>query len=95
MSGGTRGRRRDRLVVSGTELEVISDDVPAHHDDLRLTPAEREVARLVADGSSNEEIARQRGTSVRTVEKQVASCLRRLGARTRTELIARLQRPAG
>ncbi|HRI07636.1 MAG TPA: helix-turn-helix transcriptional regulator [Nannocystaceae bacterium] len=53
------------------------------------------MASLLCHGASNEEIARRRGTSPRTVEKQVASCLRRLGVRSRAELIARLQRSPG
>jgi len=95
VSGEARGRRSDRFLIGGVEVEVISDDAPRALDEHRLSAAEREVASLLFHGASNEEIARRRGTSPRTVEKQVASCLRRLGVRSRAELIARLQRSPG
>jgi predicted ATPase/DNA-binding CsgD family transcriptional regulator len=53
-----------------------------------LTPAERNVADLVAHGRSNPEIAAQLGVSAGTVKDQVSSALRKLGIRTRAELAA-------
>lgn len=50
-----------------------------------LTPSELLVARVVADGASNVEIALARGTSVRTVANQIAALYRKLGARCRRE----------
>ncbi|MEZ4451978.1 MAG: helix-turn-helix transcriptional regulator [Nannocystaceae bacterium] len=84
------GRRRARMIVAGVEIEVFSEGPPAL-DQLGLTGAEREVARLLLVGASNAEIAASRGRSPRTVEKQVASCLRRLGVGSRAELLARLR----
>lgn len=55
-----------------------------------LAPGEREVLRLLLAGHSNIEIATARGTSVRTIANQVASLLKKLGARSRFELIGRL-----
>jgi DNA-binding CsgD family transcriptional regulator len=52
-----------------------------------LTPAESEVAALVLVGRSNADIARVRGASKRTVANQVASVFRKLGVRSRLELI--------
>lgn len=89
MSGDECGRRRHRLVVGGVVLEVLSDAAPSL-DDLGLSEVEREVARLVVAGATTAEIAERRGTSPRTVEKQIAACLRRLGVRSRAELIVRL-----
>ena len=57
-----------------------------------LTAAEREVARAVLDGRSAGEIARQRGTSVRTVANQVQSIYQKLGVGSRVELAARCVR---
>jgi DNA-binding CsgD family transcriptional regulator len=57
-----------------------------------LTAAERDVANLVLEGRSNAQIAQARGTSVRTVANQVAAILRKVGAGSRFELIARLGR---
>lgn len=50
-----------------------------------LTPSELAVARLVADGASNVEIARARRTSVNTVANQIAALYRKLRARSRRE----------
>ncbi|HEY1953967.1 MAG TPA: helix-turn-helix transcriptional regulator, partial [Polyangiaceae bacterium] len=56
-----------------------------------LTRAERAVARRVARGESNAEIARARGSSPRTVANQVAQIFRKLGVASRAELGARLR----
>ena len=53
-----------------------------------LTPAERNVADLVAGGLSNPEIAVRLGIRAGTVKDHVSSALRKLGVRTRAELAA-------
>jgi DNA-binding NarL/FixJ family response regulator len=45
-----------------------------------LTAAEREVASLLAEGLTNEQIAARRGVATRTIANQVASLLRKTGA---------------
>src|SRR3712207_6073783 len=52
-----------------------------------LTPREREVLRLIALGHTNAEIAQMLYVSVRTVENHRASVMRKLGLRTRAELV--------
>jgi two-component system response regulator NreC len=52
-----------------------------------LTPREREVLRMIALGHTNAEIATMLYVSVRTVENHRASVLRKLGLRTRAELV--------
>jgi DNA-binding CsgD family transcriptional regulator len=52
-----------------------------------LTNAERAVARLVADGLTNAEIARARGAALRTIANQVAAILRKLGAASRGDVV--------
>ena len=51
-----------------------------------LTHAERRVATLLLEGLSNQEIARLRGTSVRTVANQAAAIFKKLGVRRRAQL---------
>ena len=81
----------DRLRIGGDEYVVMSwpRDVGMERLD-ELTSAERAVTKLVLSGKSNSEIARQRGTSPRTVANQLASLYRKLGVRSRRELSARL-----
>ncbi len=52
-----------------------------------LTPREREVLRLIALGHTNSEIASMLYVSVRTVENHRAGVMRKLGLRTRAELV--------
>jgi DNA-binding CsgD family transcriptional regulator len=51
-----------------------------------LSPAELEVARLAAAGLSNEDIARHRATSTRTVAGQMARIFAKLRIDTRRAL---------
>jgi DNA-binding NarL/FixJ family response regulator len=54
-----------------------------------LTESERRVARLVASGLSNKEVAAQLVITVRTVEAHLSNVYAKLGVRSRTELAAR------
>jgi DNA-binding NarL/FixJ family response regulator len=51
----------------------------------QLTPREREILLLIAEGSSNREIAQQLYISERTVRNHVTSILGQLGLRDRTQ----------
>ena len=53
-----------------------------------LTGREAEVLGLLARGHSNNEIAARLDLSVRTVERHITSCYRKIGARRRTEAMA-------
>lgn len=60
-----------------------------------LSERERQVARLVADGHSNQEIAEALlAISPKTVERHVTNILAKLGLRNRTELAARVRSEA-
>jgi DNA-binding NarL/FixJ family response regulator len=56
-----------------------------------LTGRELEVARLVAKGATNREIAGALFLSPKTVERHVSNSLKKLGARNRAELASLLR----
>jgi len=56
----------------------------------QLTEREQEIARLIAAGASNPEIAQQLFLSRKTVERHVSNALKKVGARNRAELAARV-----
>jgi len=57
-----------------------------------LTDRQREVAELVAQGLSNEEIARRLFLSLATVKSHLTASMRRLGIRSRTQLAIMVNR---
>jgi DNA-binding CsgD family transcriptional regulator len=59
-----------------------------------LTPRELEVARLVADGLTNAELARRLFISPRTAAVHVSNILSKLGLSSRTQVADRLRHPA-
>jgi len=61
---------------------------PGSLDD--LSPREREVAGLVAEGLSNREIAQSLVVSPKTVERHLTNVLAKVGLRNRTELATRV-----
>jgi len=60
--------------------------------DAGLTAAEREVLALLGRGHSNAAIAAARRVATRTVANQVQSIFRKLGLRSRRDLLARKPR---
>lgn len=67
-----------------------SEPVPTQPPDrlAPLSPAERVVAELVADGQSNREIGESLYVSRRTVETHIAHAFQKLAVRSRTQLAA-------
>jgi DNA-binding NarL/FixJ family response regulator len=55
-----------------------------------LTSRERQVARLVAEGSTNRQIARALGIAEKTTEAHVHNIIRKLGAPNRAAVAARV-----
>jgi DNA-binding CsgD family transcriptional regulator len=55
-----------------------------------LTQREHAIARLIAEGATNPEIARKLFLSRKTVERHVSNVLKKVGARNRAELAARV-----
>jgi DNA-binding CsgD family transcriptional regulator len=66
-----------------TELKRISGRTPSSD---ALTPTERRVAELVAEGHTNKEIAARLFVTVKTVEANLTRVYAKLGLRSRTEL---------
>ena len=79
-------RTRRELAATGEHSRPRSDATRG-----LLTGQEAQVARLVADGCTNSEIASQLFISLRTVEYHLNKVYRKLGVNTRTQL-ARLER---
>ncbi len=72
----TGARRTDRTMLAGVDA---------------LTPSERRVARLAADGLSNREIAQALFLTRKTIEMHLGRAYRKLDIRSRGELAARLR----
>jgi DNA-binding CsgD family transcriptional regulator len=51
-----------------------------------LTPRERDVVRLVADGRTNDEVGATLGVTAKTVEAHLGRIFERTGVQSRTEL---------
>ena len=65
-----------------------------HAEPNRLTPREITVARLVASGKSNREIANELVVSVHTVEFHLVNVFGKLGIKSRSALVAAMLAPA-
>lgn len=72
--GGSVAPRVEREVSSGTEL---------------LTPREREILRLVAEGGSNAELGRRLWVTEQTVKFHLSNIYRKLGVSNRTQAARR------
>jgi DNA-binding NarL/FixJ family response regulator len=82
---------RSELHISrvGNTIVVSTPAVPLPEN---LSAAERGVVQALLAGRSNLEIARLRGTSVKTVGNQLHAIYRKLGVSSRNELAALLTR---
>src|SRR4051812_506474 len=77
-------RRLGRRVGRGGERAGAEHGVGA------LSPREREVAGLVADGRTNREIAARLFLSEKTIETVLSRVFRKLGVRSRAEVAAQV-----
>ena len=96
----TAGEPSDAVLVSNrdvasatptsaaTEAADVADALP----DPVLTPREREVLALLAEGASNKTIARRLGISVHTAKFHVGSLLDKLDATGRTDAVTHAAR---
>jgi DNA-binding CsgD family transcriptional regulator len=91
--GGVAGLR---LAAPGEAaiVTVVSRDAQTtvEPSGIDLTPRERDVLALMAEGASNKTIARQLGISVHTAKFHVGSLLDKLDATGRTDAVAHAAR---
>ncbi|MBO4221906.1 LuxR C-terminal-related transcriptional regulator [Bradyrhizobium neotropicale] len=90
--GGVAGLR---LAAPGeaANIALVSRGQPAgERSEIELTPRERDVLALMAEGASNKAIARQLGISVHTAKFHVSSLLDKLDATGRTDAVAHAAR---
>ena len=85
------GLELEVLNLDGEEIAILHFPIVPQTDLKGLSHAEGDVATAIVNGASNEEIARQRRTSARTVAKQVASIFKKLGVGSRRELVVRVR----
>jgi DNA-binding CsgD family transcriptional regulator len=77
----------------GPDLALLSFPLASPRFPESLTQAEREVALLVFEGASTEEIARSRQVSAKTVANQLDAIFRKAGVASRAELVLSLRAP--
>ncbi len=82
---GFAAQARDELRATG---ERARSRIPGTEFD--LTPQESRVANLAAEGSTNSEIAEQLFISASTVEYHLGKVFRKLGVRSRSQLVHQL-----
>lgn len=73
------------LSPEATRSLVKSKTGPLKETDSGLSPREKEVLALIVEGLRNEEIADQLVISQATARHHVSACIRKLGAKNRTE----------
>lgn len=85
-AAGLARRAHDELAATG---EKVRRHTPIGVES--LTPSERRVAELAADGMTNRQIAQTRFLTVKTIETHLSSVYDKLGIRSRRELPAALR----
>jgi DNA-binding NarL/FixJ family response regulator len=81
------------LAALGEPVEERRGRSNENDGEATLTKRQRDVARLLADGLTNKEIAQKLFVSPRTVDMHVAHILDRLDCRSRTEAASKLAGP--
>jgi DNA-binding NarL/FixJ family response regulator len=78
------------MYIDPALADVLIRSAPSR--DLGLTPRERDVLRLLADGHSNESIGRELFISPDTARTQLGTAMAKLGVSTRTQAVAKALR---
>jgi len=84
------GLRQAALAVESEEYLVLHYPLRPWQLPCVLTTAEQEIALAILAGQRRSEVARARGSSVRTVSNLLSQVFRKLGVRSRIELAAHL-----
>ncbi len=79
----------DRQAFTALTLEALATGRPAADDLAILTPRERDVLALLAQGLTNKDIAAQLVISTNTVKRYLKSVFEKLGVDTRVAAAAR------
>lgn len=92
----TQAGHTDLVLVAPADVAVSANvaqsNALASDNDPYLTPRERDVLGLLAEGASNKTIARRLGISVHTAKFHVASLLDKLDATGRTDAVTHAAR---
>jgi DNA-binding CsgD family transcriptional regulator len=86
-----------RAIAVGLRVRAVDEpdeqggfeELPGQSPHSLLTPRELDVLAAISAGFGNKAIARQLGISLHTVKFHIESLLRKLGARTRAEAVAK------
>lgn len=88
---GVEGRSEAEVVREA--LALYRSKAEADSGSAKLTPREAQVFELIVEGLSNRSIGHHLGLHESTVRNYVISVLHKLGARSRSEVMARAIRP--
>jgi DNA-binding NarL/FixJ family response regulator len=78
-------RATEVMLTNFNEGKIKADPPETTHD--RLTPREREIVQLLAEGKGNKEVASSLYISVKTAETHRANIMRKLNVHTVSELV--------
>jgi DNA-binding NarL/FixJ family response regulator len=82
-------RALQTVAAGGTYVDpIVGGRMFGSAKDVKLTPREREILRLLAEGLSNDEIGARLFISGETVRTHVKHGVQKLGAKTRTQAVA-------
>ncbi len=82
----------DAVAAGGCFVSEAAREHMSDVDDSSLTPRERQVLSLLAEGKNNREIGEGLFISAKTVDKHRSALLRKFGTHTTAELVARALR---
>ena|SRR5947209_17330339 len=77
-----------RLVARLPRQGPMAFFVPSNPEAKSLTPFEREIVTLLADGETAKEIGRRIDLAPRTVERHIDICRQKIGAKNNAHLVA-------